>query len=222
MGAVYYIRTTDLQAKTATTLKTSHDRIISYVVTRVLSPRLLFTWYNHYNSEHSKTLGERSMNNSEQLYKISEIADIAKVNKTKVWRYIRDNNISERSMKGNAKLYSEHNKDLIIKAFSNYSVHFVTETKADTSRILLEQIEILKGELERKNDQLDKMQSLLDQQQQLNLSTNRQNEKLLNTPQKASEDVSKDDTDGLESTENYSKVEEVKTSKKGLFGWLRH
>lgn len=161
------------------------------------------------------------MNNSERLYKISEIADIAKVNKTKVWRYIRDNNISERSMKGNAKLYSEHTKDVIIKAFSNDSIHFATETKADTSRILLEQIEILKGELERKNDQLDKMQSLLDQQQQLNLSTNRQNEKLLDTPQKASEDASKDDTDVLEPTGDHYKGEEVKTPKKGLFGWLR-
>lgn len=161
------------------------------------------------------------MNNSERLYKISEIADIAKVNKTKVWRYIRDNNISERSMKGNAKLYSEHTKDVILKAFSNDSIHFATETKADTSRILLEQIEILKGELERKNDQLDKMQSLLDQQQQLNLSTNRQNEKLLDTPQKTSEDASKDDTDVLEPTGDHYKGEEVKTPKKGLFGWLR-
>ena len=161
------------------------------------------------------------MNNSERLYKISEIADIAKVNKTKVWRYIRDNNISERSMKGNAKLYSEHTKDVIIKAFSNDSIHFATETKADTSRILLEQIEILKGELERKNDQLDKMQSLLDQQQQLNLSTNRQNEKLLDAPQKTSEDALKDDTDVLEPTEGNYKGEEVKTPKKGLFGWLR-
>nr|WP_247965341.1 hypothetical protein [Lactiplantibacillus plantarum] len=161
------------------------------------------------------------MNNSERLYKISEIADIAKVNKTKVWRYIRDNNISERSMKGNAKLYSEHTKDVIIKAFSNDSIHFATETKADTSRILLEQIEILKGELERKNDQLDKMQSLLDQQQQLNLSTNRQNEKLLDAPQNTSEDVSKDDTDILEPTGDHYKGEEVKVPKKGLFGWLR-
>ncbi len=161
------------------------------------------------------------MNNSERLYKISEIADIAKVNKTKVWRYIRDNNISERSMKGNAKLYSEHTKDVIIKAFSNDSIHFATETKADTSRILLEQIEILKGELERKNDQLDKMQSLLDQQQQLNLSTNRQNEKLLDAPQKTSEDALKDDTDVLEPTEGNYKGEETKTPKKGLFGWLR-
>ncbi|WP_072540016.1 DUF536 domain-containing protein [Lactiplantibacillus plantarum] len=161
------------------------------------------------------------MNNDERLYKISEIADIAKVNKTKVWRYIRDNNISERSMKGNAKLYSEHTKDIIIKAFSSESVHLATETKADTSRILLEQIDILKGELERKNDQLDKMQSLLDQQQQLNLSTNRQNEKLLDTPQKTSEDSSKDNTDVLESTGDHYKGEEVKTPKKGLFGWLR-
>lgn len=161
------------------------------------------------------------MNNDEQLYKISEIADFAKVNKTKVWRYIRDNNISERSMKGNAKLYSERTKDAILKAFSSESVHFATETKADISRILLEQVDILKDELERKNDQLDKMQSLLDQQQQLNLSTNRQNEKLLDTPQKASEDASKDDTDVLEPTRDNYKGERVKAPKKGLFGWLR-
>ncbi|ANK68602.1 DUF536 domain-containing protein [Loigolactobacillus backii] len=166
------------------------------------------------------------MNNNERLYKISEIADIAKVNKTKVWRYIRDNNISERSMKGNAKLYSEHTKDVIIKAFSSESVHLATETKADTSRILLEQIDILKGELERKNDQLDKMQSLLDQQQQLNLSTNRQNEKLLdtttnNTPSQDDNPSQSDDTDVLKPTEGNSKGVENKTPKKGLFGWLR-
>ncbi|WP_436665347.1 hypothetical protein [Lactiplantibacillus plantarum] len=166
------------------------------------------------------------MNNNERLYKISEIADIAKVNKTKVWRYIRDNNISERSMKGNAKLYSEHTKDVIIKAFSSESVHLSTETKADTSRILLEQIDILKGELERKNDQLDKMQSLLDQQQQLNLSTNRQNEKLLdtttnNTPSQDDRPLQNDDTDVLKPTEGNYEGKETKTPKKGLFGWLR-
>ncbi|GEO54793.1 DUF536 domain-containing protein [Lactiplantibacillus argentoratensis] len=166
------------------------------------------------------------MNNNERLYKISEIADIAKVNKTKVWRYIRDNKISERSMKANAKLYSEHTKDVIIKAFSSESVHLATETKADTSRILLEQIDILKGELERKNDQLDKMQSLLDQQQQLNLSTNRQNEKLLDggtndTQQNSNESQNMNDTDVLNPTEDNYKGGETKTPKKGLFGWLR-
>ena len=128
-------------------------------------------------------------------------------------------------MKGNAKLYSEHTKDVIIKAFSSESVHLATETKADTSRILLEQIDILKGELERKNDQLDKMQSLLDQQQQLNLSTNRQNEKLLDTT--TNNTPSQDDrplqnhTDVSEPTEVNYKGEGTKTPKKGLFGWLR-
>ena len=163
------------------------------------------------------------MNNNERLYKISEISYIAKVNKTKVWRYIRDNNISERSMKGNAKLYSEHTKDVIIKAFSSESVHLATETKADTSRILLD---ILKGELERKNDQLDKMQSLLDQQQQLNLSTNRQNEKLLDTttnnaPSQDDNPLKNDHTDVSEPTEGNYKGVENKTPKKGLFSWLR-
>ena len=166
------------------------------------------------------------MNNNERLYKISEISYIAKVNKTKVWRYIRDNNISERSMKGNAKLYSEHTKDVIIKAFSSESVNLATETKADTSRILLEQIDILKGELERKNDQLDKMQSLLDQQQQLNLSTNRQNEKLLDTttnnaPSQDDNPLKNDHTDVSEPTEGNYKGVENKTPKKGLFSWLR-
>ena len=41
MGAVYCICTTTFQAKTATTLKTLHDRIILYVERRILSPRWL-------------------------------------------------------------------------------------------------------------------------------------------------------------------------------------
>ncbi len=49
MGAVYCIRTTTFQAKTATTLKTLHDRIISYVERRVLSPRSVFTLINYVN-----------------------------------------------------------------------------------------------------------------------------------------------------------------------------
>lgn len=72
------------------------------------------------------------------------------------------------------------------------------------------QIDILKGELERKNDQLDKMQSLLDQQQRLNLSTNRQNEKLLdtttnNTPSQDDRPLQNDDTDVLKPTEGKGK-----------------
>ncbi|MCK3678128.1 hypothetical protein MJ875_15540, partial [Lactiplantibacillus plantarum] len=64
------------------------------------------------------------------------------------------------------------------------------------------------------------------QQQQLNLSTNRQNEKLLDTTTNnpLSQDDSpsqSDDTDVLKPTDGNSKGVENKTPKKGLFGWLR-
>ena len=68
-------------------------------------------------------------------------------------------------------------------------------------------MELLEKQLVEKDKQIEKLQQslgeahkLLDQQQQLNLSTNRQNEKLLDAPQKTSEDASKDDTDVLEPT----------------------
>ncbi|KZV00590.1 hypothetical protein Nizo3893_0824 [Lactiplantibacillus plantarum] len=83
-------------------------------------------------------------------------------------------------------------------------------------------LEDAKAEIKAKNNQIDKFQQLLDQQQQLNLSTNRQNEKLLDTttsnnPSQDDNPSQNDDTDVLKSTEG----NEVKTSKKGLFGWLR-
>nr|WP_244048083.1 hypothetical protein [Lactiplantibacillus plantarum] len=73
---------------------------------------------------------------------------------------------------------------------------------------------------------MEKLTQLLDQQQQLNLSTNRQNEKLLdtstnNTPSQDDSPSQNDDTDALKPTESNSKWEETKTLKKGLFGWLR-
>ena len=79
---------------------------------------------------------------------------------------------------------------------------------------------------ESEKEKKDKMQSLLDQQQRLNLSTNRQNEKLLdtttnNTPSQDDSPSQNDDTDVLKPTESKSKGEETKTLKKGLFGWLR-
>lgn len=94
-------------------------------------------------------------------------------------------------------------------------------------------IQELKSQLKAKDAQINDLhaiikqnQRLLDQQQQLNLATNRQNEKLLdgganNTQQNVSESQNMDDTDVLKPTEDNYKGEEVKTSKRGLFGWLR-
>ncbi|PKX59305.1 MULTISPECIES: hypothetical protein [Lactobacillaceae] len=107
-------------------------------------------------------------------------------------------------------------------SYSNYVTH---DSVTDTA------MELLEKQLVEKDKQIEKLQQslgeahkLLDQQQQLNLSTNRQNEKLLDAPQKTSEDASKDDTDVLEPTGDHYKHykgEEIKTPKKGLFGWLR-
>ncbi|MCT3066719.1 hypothetical protein EFT80_18285, partial [Lactiplantibacillus pentosus] len=87
-------------------------------------------------------------------------------------------------------------------------------------------LEDAKAEIKAKNNQIDKFQQLLDQQQRLNLSTNRQNEKLLdattnNTPSQDDRPLQNDDTDVLKPTEGNYKGKETKTPKKGLFGWLR-
>ncbi len=104
----------------------------------------------------------------------------------------------------------------------SYSNHVTHDSTTDTA------MELLEKQLAEKDKQIEKLQQslseahkLLDQQQQLNLSTNRQNEKLLDTPQKTSEDSSQDDTDVLEPTKGNYKGVENKTSKKSLFGWLR-
>ncbi len=87
-------------------------------------------------------------------------------------------------------------------------------------------LEDAKAEIKAKNNQIDKFQQLLSQQQQLNLSTNRQNEKLLdtttnNTPSQDDSPLQNDHTDVLEPTGDHYKGVDNKTPKKGLFGWLR-
>ena len=101
-----------------------------------------------------------------------------------------------------------------------------TDNESDLVKQLRADLEDAKAEIKAKNNQIDKFQQLLDQQQQLNLSTNRQNEKLLdtstnNTPSQDDSPSQNDDTDVLKPTESNSKGEETKTLKKGLFGWLR-
>ena len=84
----------------------------------------------------------------------------------------------------------------------------------------------MRRQLDEKDRQIEKLTQLLDQQQQLNLSTNRQNEKLLdtstnNTPSQDDSPSQNDHTDVLKPTEGNSKGVENKTPKKGLFSWLR-
>ncbi|WP_455390329.1 hypothetical protein [Lactiplantibacillus pentosus] len=114
------------------------------------------------------------------------------------------------------------------RAVSNESVshsNYVTHDSAtDTAMELLEKQLVEKDkQIEKLQQSLSEAHKLLSQQQQLNLSTNRQNEKLLDTNTHSQDDkpLKNDDTDVLEPTEGNYKGVENKTPKKGLFGWLR-
>jgi len=172
------------------------------------------------------------MNSDERLYKMSEIADIAGVDKTKVWRYIRDNNIHERSKNGKALLYSEQEKSLIVKGISHHSVHNTNEQVNDDSELvnsLREQIAILKNEVSQKNKEIDNFQVLLSQQQQLNLSTNRQNEKLITGSEDVNTSVRNTESPQAEEGVSSNDVDNDKANrpnadnepKKSFFGWLK-
>lgn len=166
---------------------------------------------------------------AETYYTIKQLADIAGTSKVTMFRYIKQNSIHETKHKGNANLYDETQKSLILKGFRGKSASSVSETDHDETALVQE----LRSQLKAKDAQINDLhaiikqnQRLLDQQQQLNLATNRQNEKLLdgganNTQQNVSESQNMDDTDVLKPTEDNYKGEEVKTSKRGLFGWLR-
>lgn len=117
------------------------------------------------------------------------------------------------------------------KAVSNESVSYSNRVTHDS--VTNTAMELLEKQLVEKDNQIEKLQQslseahkLLSQQQQLNLSTNRQNEKLLdtttnNTPSQDDRPLQNDHTDVLKPTEGNSKGVENKTPKKGLFGWLR-
>ncbi|KZU59561.1 hypothetical protein Nizo2806_1777 [Lactiplantibacillus plantarum] len=166
---------------------------------------------------------------AETYYTIKQLADIAGTSKVTMFRYIKQNSIHETKHKGNANLYDATQKNLILKGFKGKGVSSVSETDHDETALIQE----LKSQLKAKDAQINDLhaiikqnQRLLDQQQQLNLATNRQNEKLLdgganNTQQNVSESQNMDDTDVLKPTEDNYKGEEIKTSKRGLFGWLR-
>ncbi|WP_420326770.1 hypothetical protein [Levilactobacillus brevis] len=163
---------------------------------------------------------------AETYYTIKQLADIAGTSKVTMFRYIKQKSIHETKHKGNANLYDETQKSLILKGFNGKNISDVSETVHDETALIQE----LKSQLKAKDAQINDLhaiikqnQRLLDQQQQLNLATNRQNEKLLdnNTHSQDDNPLQNDDTDVSEPTEGNYKGVENKTPKKGLFGWLK-
>ena len=151
---------------------------------------------------------------------ISSIAKDLNISRARVYQIIDMLDDNEKPSKDSNDRYLID--DSVVNAIRKYYANSNTKAKQEkTSPIDDKVLDIMRRQLDEKDRQIEKLTQLLDQQQQLNLSASRQNEKLLDTPQKTSEDALKDDTDVLEPTEGNYKGEENKTSKKGLFGWLR-
>ena len=114
-----------------------------------------------------------------------QIADILGVSKMTVYRFIKSNNITETSQDGRTLLYDDTSVNLIIKGLSDKKD--VTDvTLDDTSDfkenyvIKLEEMNVfLKKEIEDKNNQIESLQTILNQQQQLLLYEQQKNTKLL-------------------------------------------
>ncbi|WP_370923956.1 hypothetical protein AB9X87_16085 (plasmid) [Lactiplantibacillus plantarum] len=158
---------------------------------------------------------------------ISSIAKRLNVTNGRIYQIIKEIP-ADKQPKKDAKGKYNFTKESVeaIESYYNSSSSPKTDNESDLVKQLRADLEDAKAEIKAKNNQIDKFQQLLDQQQQLNLATNRQNEKLLdgnadNTPQKVSESPNKDDTDGLEPNEDNHKVEDNKTPKKGFFDWLK-
>lgn len=128
---------------------------------------------------------------------------------------------NEKPLKNNKDRYVID--DSVVNAIRKYYANSNTKDKQEKVPPIDDKVlDIMKRQLDEKDRQIEKLTQLLSQQQQLNLATNRQNEKLLdtttnNTPSQDDTPSQNDDTDVLKSTEDYK----VKTPKKGLFGWLR-
>ncbi|USR89062.1 hypothetical protein LPKW2_16280 (plasmid) [Lactiplantibacillus pentosus] len=158
---------------------------------------------------------------------ISSIAKRLNVTNGRIYQIIKEIP-ADKQPKKDAKGKYNFTKESVeaIESYYNIVSSPKTDNESDLVKQLRADLEDAKAEIKAKNNQIDKFQQLLDQQQQLNLSTNRQNEKLLGTTTNnplSQDDIplKSDDTDVLKPTEGNYKGVDTKTPKRGLLGWLR-
>ncbi|MCP9334127.1 replication protein B [Lentilactobacillus hilgardii] len=163
------------------------------------------------------------MNDHKRTYTMKQIADSIGIDKTKVWRFIRDNNIREYSKNGRVLLFDEQQRVRIIKGVKSNDVHSMNERKNDSNLSDKELISVLKNELEQKNKEIDKFQKLLDQQQQLNLSSqklleNQKSEQNVNNHTTQShQNTSKDDHNDTDTNTNEQNKKPSNGIREGFF-----
>ncbi|MGA3433105.1 DUF536 domain-containing protein [Lactiplantibacillus plantarum] len=156
---------------------------------------------------------------------ISSIAKDLNISRARVYQIIDMLDDNEKPSKDSNDRYVID--DSVVNAIRKYYANSNTKAKQEkTSPIDDKVLDIMRRQLDEKDRQIEKLTQLLNQQQQLNLSTNRQNEKLLDTttnnaPSQDDNPLQNDHTDVSEPTEGNYKGVENKTPKKGLFSWLR-
>ena len=156
---------------------------------------------------------------------ISSIAKDLNISRARVYQIIDMLDDNEKPSKDSNDRYVID--DSVVNAIRKYYANSNTKAKQEkTSPIDDKVLDIMRRQLDEKDRQIEKLTQLLNQQQQLNLSTNRQNEKLLDTttnnvPSQDDNPLKNDHTDVSEPTGGNYKGVENKTPKKGLFSWLR-
>lgn len=107
---------------------------------------------------------------NKKQYSMAEIAKDLGISKSSVYRIITSNNIDPVKTEKRTRYYSESTYNFIKSNVSNTVSHDSVSNDYELIHELKEQIKDLKQERAQKNEQIEQLHTLLDQQQRLNLS----------------------------------------------------
>lgn len=174
------------------------------------------------------------------LYTIKDIAEIVGKDKSNVYRYIKKNAIAHTATRGQTLVYSDAQKNAIVAGLKDISNATNAQRPqrlknsevidSEMTKVLEERISDLKEqnqhlinqlnekdqEIHAKNEQINEAHKLIDQQQQLNLST----QKLLHTQNVDNDDVQVQEKD-LSLNNRKEDVDEIKKDNKPKSFWER-
>lgn len=175
-----------------------------------------------------------------ELYTIKDIAEIVGKDKSNVYRYIKKNAIAHTATRGQTLVYSDAQKNAIVAGLKDISNATNAQRPqrlknsevidSEMTKVLEERISDLKEqnqhlinqlnekdqEIHAKNEQINEAHKLIDQQQQLNLST----QKLLHTQNVDNDDVQVQEKD-LSLNNRKEDIDEIKKDNKPKSFWER-
>jgi len=106
---------------------------------------------------------------------IKQIADEIGIDKQKIYRYVKKNHINDVHQKNGVMYIDEVIETIIYKEFNANDAHHDVHQNHINEAVDDVLIEILKKELDSKNEQILNMQKLLDQEQQLRMIVEQKN-----------------------------------------------